>query len=49
MGILILLAVIAGIILLGRYAIAEGHRIERNKRFLKDFKEFDKNKIKNKQ
>ena len=44
MGTLILLAVIAGIIILGRYAITEGHRVERNKKFMKDFNNFDKNK-----
>ena len=42
MSTLILLAVIAGIILLGRYAIAEGHRVERNKKFMKNLEEHGK-------
>tara|TARA_B100000287_G_C20304575_1_gene651299 strand:- start:482 stop:619 length:138 start_codon:yes stop_codon:yes gene_type:complete len=44
MGTLILLAVIAGIILLGRYAITEGHRIERQKKFMKNMEEYDSKK-----
>jgi len=44
MEILILLAVIAGIILLGRYALTEGQRIESQKRFMKDMEDYDKNK-----
>ena len=46
MGTLILLAVIAGTIILGRYAIAEGQRVERQKKFMKDMENFDNNKIK---
>ncbi len=41
MSTLILITVIALIILLGRYAVAEGQRVERNKKFMKDFREFD--------
>ena len=41
-GTLILIIVIAVTIMLGRYAIAEGHRVERNKKFMKDFNDFDK-------
>tara|TARA_R110001583_G_scaffold60401_4_gene179450 strand:- start:350 stop:487 length:138 start_codon:yes stop_codon:yes gene_type:complete len=44
MSTVILLAIIAGTILLGRYAIAEGQRVERNKKFMKDFNNFDKKK-----
>lgn len=42
---LILLGVIGGVVLLGRYAIAEGHRVEKHKKFMKDLNEWDeKNK-----
>ena len=41
-GTLILIAVICIIVVLGRYAIAEGHRVERNNKFMKDFHEFEK-------
>jgi len=41
-GTLILIIVIGLIVVLGRYAIAEGHRVERNNKFLKDFNDFDK-------
>jgi len=44
MGTLILLTVIAGIILLGRYAISEGQRVERHKKFMKDMEKFDSKK-----
>ena len=43
---LILISVIVGTYYLGRYAIAEGHRIERQKKFMKDMENFDKNKKK---
>ena len=46
MNILILLAVIVVTILLGRYAIEEGQRQERHKKFMKDMKNFDKKKKK---
>ena len=39
---LILISVIVGTYYLGRYAIAEGHRIERQKKFMKDMENFDK-------
>eukprot|EP01050_Picozoa_sp_SAG11_P000890 SAG11_NODE_33_length_22289_cov_12.857999_21_plen_52_part_00 len=42
----IVLIVIVVIFLLGRYAISEGQRVERNNKFLKDLENFDK-KIKN--
>jgi len=41
-GTIILLVVIISIGLLGRYAIAEGQRVERQKRFMKDMENFDK-------
>jgi hypothetical protein len=43
---LILLAVIGITVLLGRYAIAEGQRIERHKKFMKDMEDYDKKKKK---
>ncbi len=39
---LILLIVIGITILLGRYAITEGQRVEQNKEFLKNMENFDK-------
>jgi len=47
MGILILLAVIGAIVLLGRYALAEGHRIEAQKKFMKNMNNFDTKKTRN--
>ena len=41
-GTFILIIVMIVTVLLGRYAIAEGHRVEQNKKFMKDFNEFDK-------
>ena len=41
-GTVILLIVIVAIALLGRYAIAEGQRVESQKKFMKNMKEFDK-------
>ena len=41
-GTVILLIVIVVIALLGRYAIAEGQRVESQKKFMKNMKEFDK-------
>ena len=41
---LILIAVILAIYFLGKYAIEEGERIERQKRFMKDMEDFDKYK-----
>ncbi len=43
-GIVILISVIVGTMLLGRYAIREGHRIERQKKFMKNMENFDKKK-----
>jgi hypothetical protein len=43
-GIFILIIVIVGIVLLGRYAIAEGQKKERQKKFMKNMNNFDKNK-----
>jgi len=42
MEILILVVVVGVTILLGRHAIAEGQRIERQKKFMKDMEEWDK-------
>jgi divalent metal cation (Fe/Co/Zn/Cd) transporter len=46
-GIFILVVVIVITILLGRYALAEGHRIESQKKFMRDMEKFDNKKIKN--
>jgi len=46
MGTLIFLAVIGITILLGRYALAEGRRIESQKKFMKNMNDYDKNKNK---
>ena len=43
-GTVILLVVIGATVLLGRYAIAEGHRIEQQKKFMRNMKKFDKRK-----
>ena len=43
-GVVILLIVIGAVALLGRWAIAEGQRIEQNKKFKKNFENFNKNK-----
>ena len=40
----ILILVIVGIYYLGKYAIEEGERIERQKKFMKDMENFDKKK-----
>jgi hypothetical protein len=40
----ILMGVIIAIILLGRYAIAEGQRIERQKKFDRNLRNFDSRK-----
>ena len=44
---LILIAVILGIYFLGKYAIEEGVRVERQKKFMKDMNEFDSGRSKN--
>ena len=43
-GTVILVIVIAVTVLLGRYAIAEGQRVESQKKFMKNMESFDKNK-----
>jgi len=43
-GVVILLIVIGAVALLGRWAIAEGQRIEQQKKFHKNMNNFDKNK-----
>ena len=47
MTILILLAVIGITVLLGRYAIAEGQRIERQKKFTKNMNNYESGRSKN--
>ena len=44
---LILIAVILGIYFLGKYAIEEGIRVERQKKFMKNMNEFDSGRSKN--
>jgi|TARA_R110001583_G_scaffold9061_1_gene42740 hypothetical protein len=44
MNIVILIAVITMIVLLGRYILTEGHRLEQKKKFMKNINNFDKNK-----
>jgi len=44
MNIVILMAVVTMVILLGRYVLAEGHRLEQKKKFIKNMNNFDKNK-----
>jgi len=41
-GTLILLVVIVVIFFIGRYAIEEGQRVERQKKMMKDLENFDK-------
>ena len=41
-GIVIFIAVIVVTILLGKYAITEGHRAEQHKKFMKDMENHDK-------
>tara|TARA_R110002033_G_scaffold147427_2_gene184691 strand:+ start:150 stop:290 length:141 start_codon:yes stop_codon:yes gene_type:complete len=43
-GTVILVIVIVVTVLLGKYAIREGQRIEQQKKFMKDMENFDKNK-----
>ena len=43
-GTFIFIAVMVITVLLGRYAIAEGHRIEKQKKFMRDMENFDKRK-----
>tara|TARA_R110002096_G_scaffold237991_2_gene429249 strand:- start:2840 stop:2998 length:159 start_codon:yes stop_codon:yes gene_type:complete len=46
MEVFIFIGAIGVVILLGRYAIAEGQRIESQKRFMKNMDTFDSNKNK---
>jgi hypothetical protein len=46
MGTLILITVLVVIFYLGRYAIIEGQRAERQKKFFKDMENFDNKKKK---
>jgi len=41
-GVVISLIVIVVMYLIGKYAIEEGHRIEQNKKFMKDMENHDK-------
>ena len=41
-GVFILLAVVIGIALLGKWALNEGRRIENHKKFMNNMKKFDK-------
>tara|TARA_R110002167_G_scaffold55208_1_gene157047 strand:+ start:97 stop:237 length:141 start_codon:yes stop_codon:yes gene_type:complete len=43
-GTLIIIAVMIITVILGRYAIAEGQRVESQKKFMKNMNNFDKNK-----
>jgi hypothetical protein len=47
MEVVICIFVMVFVIVLGRYAIAEGQRIESQKKFMKNMNEFDLNRIKN--
>ena len=47
MNALVGISLMAGIIVLCRYILSEGHRIESQKKFMKNMKEFDTKKIKN--
>ena len=44
MGTFIIIAVMVITVLLGRYAIVEGQRIEQQKKFHRNMNNFDKNK-----
>ena len=44
MGTFIFIAVIIVTILLGRYALAEGRRVEQQKKFMNNMNNFDKKK-----
>jgi hypothetical protein len=46
-GIIILLVVMTITFMLGRYAITEGQRIERQKKFMKDMEKWEKEKMVN--
>jgi len=42
MGTFIVIVIMVITVCLGRYVIAEGHRIEQNKKFMKDMENHDK-------
>jgi hypothetical protein len=42
MGTVIFIAIIVATYYLGKYAIQEGHRVEQNKKFMKDMENYDK-------
>ena len=44
MNTFIIIVIMVITVILGRYAIAEGQRAERQKKFMKNMNEFDKNK-----
>jgi len=46
MGAVIFIVVIGVTILLGRYAVAEGHRLESQKKFMKNMDKFNNKKNK---
>ena len=46
MEVFVFIGVIVVVILLGRYAISEGQRLESQKRFMKNMNEFDSRKNK---
>ena len=43
-GTFIIIVVMVITVILGRYALAEGRRIEQQKKFMKNMNNFDKNK-----
>tara|TARA_R110002124_G_scaffold159513_1_gene326741 strand:- start:404 stop:556 length:153 start_codon:yes stop_codon:yes gene_type:complete len=47
MGVVVIILVMVCIVMLGRYAISEGQRIESQKKFMKNMDEFDSKKTKN--
>ena len=47
MTIIILISVIIGIWYLGRYAIEEGQRVERQKQFMKDMEKYESGRSQN--
>ena len=46
MGTFIFIVVIVATYYLGKYALQEGHRVEQNKKFMKNLENFDKPKNK---
>tara|TARA_R110002167_G_scaffold284069_1_gene489271 strand:- start:1426 stop:1608 length:183 start_codon:yes stop_codon:yes gene_type:complete len=47
MNMLILIGVMIAIVLLGRYALTEGRRIESQKKFMKNMNDYDTGRSKN--